>query len=79
MQGGALCVVGGLSTRFCVLTAAMDAVCHDFKAVLPEDGSTAYTVRIHEQTIDCYRRNALYPLLRAAVSSQLASELTARI
>jgi nicotinamidase-related amidase len=36
-----LCAVGGISTHFCVLTTVMDAICHDFKAVLLEDCSAA--------------------------------------
>ncbi len=29
-----LCAVGGVATPFCVLTSALDALCHGFKAVL---------------------------------------------
>ena len=70
-----LCAVGGISTHFCVLTTVMDAICHDFKAVLIEDCSAASSRKIHEQTLDCYRRNPLYPLLKVAASSELAAEL----
>ena len=54
-----LCAVGGISTHFCVLTTVMDAICHDFKAVLLEDCSAASSREVHEQTLNCYRRNAL--------------------
>ncbi len=74
-KGVSLCAVGGISTHFCVLTTVMDAVCHDFKAVLLEDCSAAPSKQVHEQTLDCYRRNALYPLLRVATSTDLVSEL----
>jgi nicotinamidase-related amidase len=70
-----LCAVGGISTHFCVLTTVMDAICHDFKAVLIEDCSAASSMKIHEQTLDCYRRNPLYPLLKVATSSELEAEL----
>ena len=70
-----LCAVGGISTHFCVITTVMDAICHDFKAVLIEDCSAASSRRIHEQTLDCYRRNPLYPLLKVATSSELEAEL----
>ena len=70
-----LCAVGGISTHFCVLTTVMDAICHDFKAVLIEDCSAASSRKIHEQTLDCYRRNPLYPLLKVATSSELEAEL----
>ena len=70
-----LCAVGGISTHFCVLTTVMDAICHDFKAVLLEDCSAAYSSEIHEQTLNCYRKNALYPLLKVVSSLELAAEL----
>jgi len=73
-----LCAVGGISTHFCVLTTVMDAICHGFKAVLLEDCSAAYSSEVHEQTLNCYRRNPLYPLLRVATSSELAAELVKR-
>jgi nicotinamidase/pyrazinamidase len=70
-----LCAVGGLATNICVLTTVLDAICHDFKAVLLEDCSAASSKQIHEQTLDNYRRNALYPLLRVAKSTDLIGEL----
>ena len=70
-----LCAVGGIATHFCVLTTVMDAVCHDFKAVLLEDCSAAFSGQVHRQTVDHYRRNPLYPLLRVATSSDLIAEL----
>ena len=74
-RGVSLCAVGGLATNVCVLTTVLDAICHDFKAVLLEDCSAASSKKVHEQTLDNYRRNALYPLLRVAKSTDLVSEL----
>ena len=74
-KGVTLCAVGGISTHFCVLTTVMDAICHDFKAVLLEDCSAAYSMEVHEQTLNCYRRNPLYPLLKVATSSEWVAEL----
>lgn len=74
-RGVTLCVVAGISTHFCVLTTVMDAICHDFKAVLLEDCTAAPSDSIHEQTLGLYRRNPLYPLLRIASSSDLVAEL----
>ena len=74
-KGVTLCAVGGISTHFCVLTTVLDAVCHDFRSVLLEDCAVAYSKEIHEQTLKCYRRNPLYPLLRIASSSKLEKEL----
>ena len=74
-RGVGLCAVGGVATHFCVLTTVLDAICHDFQAVLLEDCSAAFPKQVHEQTLASYRRNPLYPLLRVATSSDLISEL----
>jgi nicotinamidase-related amidase len=73
-----LCAVGGIATHFCVLTTVMDAICHDFKAVLLEDCSAAFSAQVHQQTLEHYRRNPLYPLLRVAKSTDLITELLDR-
>lgn len=71
-----LCAVAGIATPYCVLTTVLDAVNHDFRAVLLEDCSTASSQGAHEKTIETYRRNVLYPLLRVLSSAELAAELT---
>jgi len=70
-----LCAVAGITTNFCVLTTAMDAVCCDFKTVILEDCTTAATESIHKQTLDIYRKNVLYPLFRIMTSQQFLEEL----
>lgn len=71
-EGGVtLCAVGGIATNFCVLTTVMDAICHDFKAVLVEDCSAASTKAVHEQTLGLYRKNPLYPLLQVLTADAL--------
>ena len=70
-----LCAVAGIATNFCVLTTAMDALCHDFKAVLLEDCSTAFSQKMHEQCLDLYRKSPLYPLFRVMTSGEFALEL----
>ena len=74
-RGVSLCAVGGLTTHICVLATVLDAICHDFKTVLLADCSAAPSKQIHEQTLDSYRRNPLYPLLRVAKSTDLIAEL----
>jgi nicotinamidase-related amidase len=74
-RGVTLCAVGGISTHFCVLTTVMDAICHDLKAVLLEDCCAAFSKTVHEQTLNCYRKNPLYPLLRVMSSKELLSDL----
>jgi len=74
-RGVTLCAVAGITTNFCVLTTAMDALCCDFKVVILEDCTTAATESIHRQTLDIYRKNVLYPLFRVMMSEQLLLEL----
>jgi len=73
--GVTLCALAGISTNFCVLSTAMDALCHDFKVVLLEDCTAASSESVHRQTLDIYRRNALYPLFRVAGSQDLQEML----
>jgi nicotinamidase-related amidase len=74
-RGVTLCAVAGIATNFCVLTTVMDALCYNFKTVLLEDCTAAFTESIHEQTLGLYRRNPLYPLLRVISSEELIAEL----
>ena len=74
-RGITLCAVAGIATPFCVLTTAMDALCHDFKAVILENCSTAFSDDLHQNTLDIYRRNPLYPLFRILTSTELMKEL----
>ena len=74
-RGVTLCAVAGIATEYCVLTTVMDAICHDFKAVFVENCSTSYSERVHQQTLNLYRRNPLYPLMRVVTSSELIAEL----
>jgi nicotinamidase-related amidase len=74
-KGVTLCAVAGIATPFCVLTTVLDALCNDFKAVFVEDGCMAGALSLHEKTLDIYRRNLLYPLLRVLPSGELLEEL----
>ena len=74
-KGITLCAVGGITTNFCVLTTVMDAICHDFKAVLLEDCTVAAFKEMHAQTLDIYRRNPLFPLFRIMASTELIIDL----
>jgi len=75
-RGVTLCAVAGITTNFCVLATAMDALCCDLKAVILEDCTTAATEDIHKQTLDIYRKNVLYPLFRVIPSEQLLREMS---
>lgn len=69
-RGVTLCAVAGIATNFCVLTTVMDALCHDFKAVFVTDCSAASTREAHEQTLNLYRDNPLYPLLQVLTAAE---------
>jgi nicotinamidase-related amidase len=70
-----LCAVAGIATNFCVLTTALDAICHGFKVVLLEDCSAASSEEIHKNTLEIYRRNPLNPLFRVMTSTQMLADL----
>jgi len=74
-RGVTLCAVAGISTHFCVLTTAMDALCHGFKTVLLEDCAAAPSEEVHTRVLDLYRRNPIYPLFRVATSRDLLRDL----
>jgi nicotinamidase/pyrazinamidase len=70
-----LCAVAGIATPFCVLTTVMDALCHDFKAVILEDCSAAASDDLHQNTLSLYRRNPLYPLFQVMTSTAFQAEM----
>jgi nicotinamidase/pyrazinamidase len=70
-------VVGGITTNVCVLMTAMDALCHDFSAILLEDCCAAHKREVHESTLENYRTFALYPLFRIMTSVEFLKEVEA--
>ncbi len=64
-------IVCGITTNFCVLTTALDAICHDFRVIIVEDATTALSQEIHEQTLDGYRKSAIYPLLQVMTCDEI--------
>jgi len=54
----------GITTLFCVLATAFDALCHDFSVVILEDACAAPRPELQEALLSCYRQSALLPLLR---------------
>jgi len=66
--------VGGINTHFCVLATAFDAICSDFSTVILEDLSAAFKKEIHENCLDAYRKNVLYPIFRVMRSGDLLEE-----
>lgn len=64
-------LVCGLMTPYCVLTTALDAVAHDFRAVLVADASNAIDDATHEGCLAIYRKSPLDPLLTVQTVDQL--------
>jgi len=57
-------VVTGLTVEFCVLTTALDGLCHDFSVILLEDCTASFNKEKHQACLRLYRKTVLYPLLR---------------
>ncbi len=72
VEGVAVC---GITTHFCVLTTVLDAICHDFHAVWLEDCCASHKRSVHQATVELYRNNPLYPLLRVMGRRELMKEL----
>lgn len=64
-------LVCGIATHVCVLTTALDAVAHDFRAILVEDGCAAYRPELHRAALELYRRGPLEPLLQVLTTGQI--------
>ena len=73
-----LCAVAGISTNVCVLATVLDTISYGFKAVLLADCTAASSEVIHDHTLNLYRRNPLYPLLRVTASFELVKDLTGK-
>ena len=67
--------VTGVSTPFCVLTTALDGICHDFRVIILKDCCAAYRREAHEAVVNLYRRTAVYPLLQVMTSEQFLASL----
>ncbi|MBF0549053.1 MAG: cysteine hydrolase [Deltaproteobacteria bacterium] len=74
VKGIELVAVTGIATNFCVLATALDALCHDFRAVIIEDCAAAFDLATHTRTVDNYRRNPLNPLFRIMTSHDFLQE-----
>ncbi len=70
-------VVTGITTECCVLTTAMDGLCHDFSVIILEDGCASRNRAIHEACLNLYRDFALYPLLRIMTLEEFFKEVSA--
>jgi nicotinamidase-related amidase len=67
-------VVTGLTLEFCVLTTAMDGLCHDFSVILLEDCTASSSKEKHGACLSLYRETVLYPLLRVMTLEEFLRE-----
>ena len=67
-------VVTGLTVEFCVLTTAMDGLCHDFSVILLEDCTASSSKEKHRACLRLYRDTVLYPLLRVMILDEFLHE-----
>jgi nicotinamidase-related amidase len=65
----------GISTHWCVLVTALDALANDFQACILEDCCAAFTREMHETTLNLYRNNPLFPLFRIMTSVDFMKEM----
>jgi nicotinamidase/pyrazinamidase len=75
LQGVDTVAIAGIATQVCVLTTALDALSNDFRACIIEDCCASFSREIHEKTLDIYRENALYPLLKVLTLEEFFKEL----
>jgi nicotinamidase-related amidase len=69
-------VVTGLTTEVCVLTTALDGLCHDFYVILLEDCSASRDPEFHRACLSSYRDSPLHPLLRVMTLNQFLKEIS---
>jgi len=63
--------VCGITTLYCVLATAFDAICHDFYAFIIEDAVTAHSDEAHTEFLNFYRKNPLQPLFEIKKSTEI--------
>jgi nicotinamidase/pyrazinamidase len=75
MYGVDTVAVTGITTHWCVLTTALDALSHDFRSYIIEDCCASFNQEMHETTLNSYRKNPLYPLFKIVTSGDFIKEL----
>ena len=68
--------VAGIGTPVCVLTTVLDAIAHDFKAVLLEDCCASFRPEDHVAIIGVYRKCLRDPILRVMTLDQFLSTIS---
>jgi nicotinamidase/pyrazinamidase len=75
-QGTDTIVVTGITTEVCVLTTALDGLCHDFYVILLEDCSASHSKEKHQACLSLYRNGSLHPLLTVMTLEKFIKEVS---
>ena len=67
-------VVTGITTEVCVLTTALDGLCHDFYVILLEDCVASSDHERRRACLDLFRESSLNPLMRVMTMSGFLEE-----
>jgi nicotinamidase/pyrazinamidase len=78
-QGVDTILVTGITTEVCVLTTAMDGLCHDLYVIILEDCSTSSSEDRHRACLGLYRDCSLHPLLRIMTLEEFLKETSYQI
>ncbi|RJQ28224.1 cysteine hydrolase [Candidatus Parcubacteria bacterium] len=71
-------IVTGVSTIWCVLLTAADALANDFYTIILEDLTAAHNKEVKSRILDTYRNFVLYPLLKIIPSELFIAEYNKR-
>jgi len=66
--------ITGLTTHWCVLSTALDALSNDFRAYIIEDCCASLSKEVHETVLEIYRKNPLNPLFKILTSGEFMEE-----
>jgi nicotinamidase-related amidase len=70
-------ILCGINTHWCVLATVFDALANDFRAYIIEDCCASFSIEVHETTLNLFRKNALYPLLKVMTADEFMKEAQA--
>lgn len=73
-RGIELLGITGISTPYCILLTALDAIANGFKATIIEDCCAAHKEEIHQATLNIYRKNPFYHLFRIMKAEEFLAE-----
>jgi nicotinamidase-related amidase len=67
--------VSGISSQYCVLSTALDALSHDFCAYIISDCCAGFRADINETTMSLYRKSPLYPMFQIMTLEEFGKTL----